>query len=610
MNGNSGGDGVARKIAMAGTAGIVAILGGAVIAITARSIDPPFPLARTFSTGSGMYSSRYEVSAGGEDFFGRFTGVEVEEASAHFAHTAIIAACAALAALVVAWFLGRGKRDSRHSIGGPALLLIFAPLGYLLVDFMSHHLPGVHRYIRHEYPYYAQWTLTVAAYGLVAAGILLVATLAVLPGSLRSLSRRGLALSLVTGFLIVGLTGAAAAWSGDDGTNIEHRTAETAEPAPIPATLGTQRYAVTTAALTADGRPDDLVIAGTGFVIASESGLTAYDGATGEQRWHYRRTDVGSEHPLTYSPGSLRSLDGGTVVAAKWEWWGWKVFDAVTGELVRNAAGPESVGGEPMNYLPFGTKYRPGMAISEQDGALTRHDARTGELLWSSERLLPGCVRGPDSAASTDRTIVVVAGCAGEGDTVRVVALDPQTGAVTATRDVARGIESVHARAASVHPVDNHLVVEWSGDRRGRLVIGASGDLAGATELDGGSGRPIATDPHGTEVFDGVDVLDTASGAVAATYPPANTTARVNEFGRQVEPTAAFLASEVVEFHRQGRELTLRILPRAHTAPVTGQPFTAAGHCESSVLLPAPGAVLVFCPQAADQETGLFGFAP
>ncbi|MCX0271913.1 PQQ-like beta-propeller repeat protein [Nocardia zapadnayensis] len=594
---------IARKLAATGVAGIALILAGPVIAGIARSIEPPSALTRTDSNGRG-------ITAEGEDIFGSFAGVRIEDVSAHFANTAIIAAAATLVALVPAWFIGRQKRDSYHGVAGLAVVLVFAPFGYLMVDVMGHHLPGVHTHIRDEYPYFAQWTLTMAAYGLVGAGILLVTTLAAEPRSIGSLSRRAVALSLAAGLSVTIFAATTAVWLGDDSINIDHRTATPNRIPPTPAALGTQQYALTTGDLTADGRAGDIVIAGTGFVLASDSGLTAYDGATGAPRWHYRRKNIDADHPLAYSPGSLRSLDGGAVVAAAWERWGWKVLDAVTGELLRGEA--EFGGGEDgREYrVPSGTAYRPGMVIFERDGTLARYDARTNALLWSTEPILPGCVRGNSPVAATSSAIFAVAGCPGETNTLRIVALDPRTGAVAVTRDIAYGSESGRLGYATIRLVDDDAVVEWSGTRAGMLVAGTPADLAAARESPGIVGSPIAADPHGTEVFEGTKVLDSASGAEKANYPPANKPTDVYSIGRESGATAVFLTSELAEIHTENQALALRILPRAASAPPTVHPFVAAGNCGGPVLLAAPGATVVFCPRAPDNAPVLFGFAP
>ncbi|NKY61050.1 hypothetical protein [Nocardia flavorosea] len=92
MKAGSGVDRVARKIAITGVAGIVLILGGVVVAVIARFIDPPFPLTRTYSSRSADFSSENEITAHGDDVFGEFSDIRIEDASAHFANTAIIAA--------------------------------------------------------------------------------------------------------------------------------------------------------------------------------------------------------------------------------------------------------------------------------------------------------------------------------------------------------------------------------------------------------------------------------------------------------------------------------------------------------------------------------------
>ncbi|MEU4313543.1 hypothetical protein [Nocardia sp. NPDC024068] len=594
---------VTRKVAMTGVAGIVLILGGAAVAVLARLREPPFALTRSYSSG-------HEITAQGKDAFGSFSGVRIEDVSTHFANTVLIAAFATLIALAPAWLISRRKRDSYHGVGGLAVVLIFAPFGYLMVDFMGHHLPGIHSYIRQEYPYYAQWPLIMAAYGLVAAGILLVTPLAVTPGSIRSVRQRGLVLSLSAGLSVTILAGAAAVWFGDDSTNIEQRTAAPAEIPPTPAAVGTQRYALTTDELTSDGRADDIAIAGAGFVLASDSGLTAYDGATGAPRWQYRRKNIDADHPLAYSPDSLRSLDGGAIVVAAWEWWGWKVFDAVTGELLREHAEFGGADDDPENRVPSGTEHRAGMVIFEHDGTLARYDARTNELMWSTEPIPPGCIRSEGPAAATSSAVFVVAGCPGETNTLRIMALDPRTGAVAATRDIAYGLESVDPRYTRIHLVDDDAVIEWSGDRPGMLVAGTPADLTSATELTGAAEDPITADPHGTQIFDGVKLSDAASGADISIYAAAGKPADVYAIGRESAATALFLTTELTELHSDDRTLALRILPRGTTAPPAVHPFVAAGNCGAPVLLPAPGAVLVFCPRAPDNAPGLFGFAP
>ncbi|WP_280508615.1 hypothetical protein [Nocardia flavorosea] len=207
-------------------------------------------------------------------------------------------------------------------------------------------------------------------------------------------------------------------------------------------------------------------------------------------------------------------------MAAKWERWGWKVFDAITGELLRDNAvfGDTEEDGE--SLVLSGRERRPGMVLYEREGTLARYDARTNELLWSTQPLLPGCLRGPLSTAATSTTVIVVAGCPGETNTVRILALDARTGAVTATRDVAHGIDYDLLDHADVQLVDDDAVVEWlAGEHHRHLVIGAPGDLTTAAELDG---TPITADPHSAEIFGGSSVIDTISGALRSTYPSAH----------------------------------------------------------------------------------------
>ena len=65
----------------------------------------------------------------------------------------------------------------------------------------------------------------------------------------------------------------------------------------------------------------------------TEDGVTVYDGATGTERWHYRR--IGATRATVWNrPDRTISLRGENVVLTFWDKRGWLAFDAATGEVL------------------------------------------------------------------------------------------------------------------------------------------------------------------------------------------------------------------------------------------------------------------------------------
>jgi hypothetical protein len=290
----------------------------------------------------------------------------------------------------------------------------------------------------------AQLPTALAAWLLAAGAALAVMAAAVLRGRRRPPQRSGLAAGAVLGVVSALVVGAAARTIGDDNRFVDSATAAPAPMAPIPDTLGRQRFHVKVSEEThrdRDGNdPVRVVAGGAGFIVLEDGLLTAY-GSNGQPRWRYRRT----------GPRSM-SVDwfdvyGATVIAKigtpRWGPVAHQVliaFDAVTGHQIWMSEDPDIADavrpayGLPKTYWHLVTKNSDSTAFAVIDPT-SGHRTQT-------VRLAEHC---SGSATDTRTRLVIVEQCGATASTdVRLLTVDPHTGKTTADQNV--------VTAGSEHP--------------------------------------------------------------------------------------------------------------------------------------------------------------
>ncbi|MEV2226283.1 PQQ-binding-like beta-propeller repeat protein [Nocardia vinacea] len=572
----------------------------------------------------------------GEDVFGSFR-LPINAVPDRFATTAAV--LGALMLVVAAGIVVRGLRARE---GSPrAIVLALAALVAATVTAViaaKAHLPGMYGRIRFEYPFFTQLPTAVAANGLVLAGTVLVIGLALRPADVHRLGRWTLVALVSLGLVATAGVTAAAVRAGDDSANIDHNTVAAVGVPAFPQRLGSERYRIPIPMIAVDRYPDngydlrapDIAVAGTGFVLASTQGLTAYDGATGTPLWHYLRTNAqrGEGLGVEYIPGSLRSLDDGTVVLARWDNKGWIAFDAITGQVLwtesdftRTAPDPNtrviSVSETNPWHLPRAHDFRPGpqFLILANGTHVVRYDGRTGTSMWSVE----GCHDPNHHVLITDTAIYRIARCKSGNDTsLTTTALDPKTGAVISTRELAR-IPTKADVTVLTHTLANTIVVNWSSydaHQSGTIILDRPDRLATVPILPGNTPTPIAADPNGPEVLTEVPTHPYDSDALQVTAIDESIVSYKLSglHGRYPLPGAKdiFLATELVEATlyegTNGQpHAEIHSWSRTDGTPVATYPLDRDNNrCDGSTPMAVPRAVVAICYRSTEIE--LIGF--
>ncbi|MFE6864260.1 PQQ-binding-like beta-propeller repeat protein [Nocardia sp. NPDC057668] len=227
--------------------------------------------------------------------------------------------------------------------------------------------------------------------------------------------------------------------SGDRGeAGPDHTLAGSAVAAPVPRRLDAQAYRLSLPNPAGVDSGVEIRSAGAGFVVVDATGLRAFDGVTGRERWHYsvpRTTD----HHGTTRLMEVASTEGGRVVVVGWSGLGLRSFDAFTGELLwadseflRAVIGQETIPRDVSN-ASAGNE----MLVLADAEHLTRYDARTGRRMWTVEPGAEPCTfRG--GVATTPEAIYYSIGCRESSGAVTVTfrAFDPATGAVLSNREI------------------------------------------------------------------------------------------------------------------------------------------------------------------------------
>ncbi|MGH3585220.1 MAG: PQQ-binding-like beta-propeller repeat protein [Pseudonocardia sp.] len=309
--------------------------------------------------------------------------------------------------------------------------------------------------------------LIVTAHGVLLIGMILIGSASPHVPSSRVRPRAGVA------GLIGGVTAAALATGGvvvldGDQSRVDATTTAAVPPPPVP----TDPTRVAWRWWDDSEGNASVVAAGAGVMVATDEGLYGLDGRTGEERWHYRRTDA--------DPDALLAVDGGRSVVVSFDR-RLLAFDAFTGEL-RWSSTPSSLLTE--GELKFAD--RGSTLLYEMPWrTIVAIDAGTGTVQWEyspATRLDCHWNRGIDVIAD----VVVIAGkdCIDDGDhgANGVIALNVATGQLLWQR--ASESVSVSYRGGTISESGNISVLDpRSGRRLAVPVSNAAGWAIGSGEI-------------------------------------------------------------------------------------------------------------------------------
>ncbi|AHH21872.1 PQQ-like domain-containing protein [Nocardia nova SH22a] len=562
----------------------------------------------------------------GHDLFGSFDHLDPSGIPGHFGLTALIAGPFVLMVAVIAVLRVR-RRWSGYAEWWP--LVLMSMIGGLLVAPImaaADHLPGVWRQVRVDHPLFEQLPTGVVAAGSVVLATVFMIPVVFRPGLLRAVPWRGLGIVTVAGALVATAAAAASVVAGDDNRHVDRGTAAATAAPPVPDRAGSQRYQLQVPSMRDRGGwyDSDIVATGTGFVVGSTDGITAYDGVTGTQRWHYLRThnrDGRGGLRMGYRPGSLRSLDGGSVVLANWEHLGWLAFDAITGRtLWQNSEfavdGAEESAAFADSGAPLVFRTSPGYLLLTDRDTLTRYDAHTGKRLWTSHL---ECPDRRTAVAITDRALYRMAECSqGAEDVLTATALDPGTGTVLATRELRRTETNESAGRYTEDRIElyaNTAVLYWLSAPRtyDQLIVPAPEQLTTATRNTGEYPTPMAADPSSGQVLS----LSERRGTQPDHFPITDAITNVTSYElpgvhpyRQYKPAdTAFLSQQMIQVGQDNPSgVVLRTWDRADGHPEPPTPITSECTRGTLSLITAPGAVLAVC--TGKNSAKVFGYHP
>ncbi|MGV9663756.1 hypothetical protein [Nocardia niigatensis] len=586
-------------------------------------------------TGLAVYSRWFAstTSANSEQLHRRtfFTtdswGVDIATVPTLLATTAVcLGAGMLIAAGIAAVRITRNWTDYRGFGLWCGLAVVAAVVAWPALVFGDHVIEVWGR-LRLEYPLSVQLPAALGAGTLIFVGAVLLVPILMAPNRSRPLPRRIVAVAPAAGVLLSAVTVSVAVHAGDDGLHVDHTTAARAAIPAQPTGLGAEKYRFAIPARETNSAwadIGDLVPVGTGFVLSSAEGITAYDGATGMQRWHYLRTHTkhSGNYGVLYVDGSLRSLDGGTVVLARWAALGWIAFDAVTGEILwqksdftRDTA--------PWTRRPYDPAQRPEVGVAgpwpapvpliiSEDDSMQGYDPHTGARRWSTDVTVPGCGHRRVESVLTDTDIYRVSGCSSDTETwVDITVLDARTGVIRATREFAR-----HASTGRYDPyvhleaLTNTVLIDWSSSDRidgGTIMVRNPDQLATATPFDAQARQPIAADPAGPDVLISdfwtrdprapghFVVLDTDTGAERYTLPG------MDGWGRDPGHDL-FLRDQIVETSYTTAS-AVQAWSRTDGHLLGSQPIASPGQdCANTPIRAVPAAIVVVCVSKTTAE--------
>ncbi|MFI5499208.1 PQQ-binding-like beta-propeller repeat protein [Nocardia asteroides] len=601
---------------LVGLAGAVLLTGGVALALYSQFVATPIPVPFDSYPETSTFPSR-------------------------LAYGAVI--FAAVFTVIGAVVLVRGRRNGEQSTTGGALTLA----GVLIVGIgfaVTSHIPSTYQHLTTEFVATPRVPAAVAALALVLLG----SALMLVGGVLRHITAHtsegvgrptdghgveiagprpgrphhqvevdadrpaadaesttlprwpAMVMAVLVGAVPVLAAAGLAVALGDDSGAVDHVTAARGSDSAVPTTLGPEKFRLQLPATTYQ---DTRVLpAGAGFLVSTSTGVTLHDGATGAERWHYRR--IGSA--VTNVPAETFSLRGEDVVLTYWGKRGWMAFDAFTGELLWT----ESDFSRARNFTVRGHV----LATASSRGEVARYDARTGGIMWTTPREVTGCASSNKRVVATASAIYRTAVC-GEADaqTVVVTAYDPRSGAV---RDQ-RGFPTPHLRSevpVDVHVLDSGFVwiKAWHDRDVTEIFLPPNRPLTSAVADSGrtNSAVPAADDdalvssdgPGGRAIPGRWEILP-ADGGAAPTRLDMTTP---DGLGRSVH-AAALLADQVVAATSPD-SYTLRTWDRSTGHPEASRPVTVASNTGILRWATVPGALLLIATDHDRNDVEIIGF--
>lgn len=470
---------------------------------------------------------------------------------------------------------------------------------------------SVYAEVRRDYPYFPQLPTAGAAAVLVFGGA--VAMTAWMFQTSARAGRAVVASGLVIGLGVSVAVTTGAVHAGDDGANIDRTTAAPAEIRPLPARLGDEKFHVhvDAAEYFEYHETPNVVAAGAGFVVGDERGLTAYDGQTGAERWHYRRTPQDG-NLLSQSDSALRSA-ADDVVLTYWSGTGRAAFDSLTGEKLWEDS--EYIRDNSMIEWDAVDTAPGGPLLLSDAGTLARYDSRAGEQVWATQLLPADCgdSNGAYSQAHVaDQAIYRADRCSTAEQTWwHLTATDPETGKVMAVRDIGR--EAGNIEQLLLEGYRNTVDVSWydpTGEGRNRFRIVQPADLA-STEprWSNSEDEAMVIDADGNDILTSRSVKRGDSGTISTVTAPDGTVRYVlDDRGyRSDRARREFLPEQIVEAEAEaGGAVTVRTWDR-HDGASTAE--RRADHCPvPDTVLAVPGSTLVVCTSEDGNAVDVIGF--
>ncbi|MFD3703929.1 PQQ-binding-like beta-propeller repeat protein [Nocardia sp. NPDC058658] len=465
-----------RLITVAGVAGAVLLLGGIAAALYSQFFAAPIPVPSD-EPDSSQFPARIVWGT-------LIIGVVV--------------------AVISGFIIVRGRRpdpgaDGATAAGVLALLLILTGAGVFTI---LEHIPSTYGRLTSTFVVTSRLPFAIAGLILVLGGAISIFTLASKPRALM-MSRPVIAIGLSLGVVLCTSITGFALRAGNDGRNIDHVQARDISVPVVPATIGAEKFRIS---IPATRLRNAVITAGAGFVVSTEHGITAYDGATGAERWHYRRVS-GAVRNL---PQETRSFETERVVLTFWDNRGWMAFDSFTGEILWSESD--------FNRRPFEDRFGPipgPLLITSSDtNELSRFDARTGRRLWTAPAAPKDCRSISSTEAIITTRIYRMFVCTGDSTTIEVTTWDPGSGSMTDRRTIAAPGARYLSPTRTVSFEDGFVSFSWSQDGGEHQLwlrpatdiniaeINRSRDDVVAT---GGSGGQILVDGRGA-TFDIVDI--------------------------------------------------------------------------------------------------------
>ncbi|RZQ61386.1 PQQ-binding-like beta-propeller repeat protein [Amycolatopsis suaedae] len=471
---------------------------------------------------------------------------------------ALVVACAGvlLALAVSAAYAGRGAAG--RGLAWVVLVFLALALPFTVPRMLGTwgRLPADAAYLGNRIPLLG-WAAGLLVAGAVLAAVALPRRAGPVPGGRLRALLAGLAVGTAVAATAVAVTPADA---------VDATTAASAAPGPVPDLPSRQTWR-----RAGDEPVINLKPAGTGVVVLTGSGVTAVDGTTGTERWHYRRTDLpAGRAPLPDYGNRLWVFDEGRVVVADI---GARLhgFDALTGELLWRDEGA----------LPWDTGWQAAgpVLVTAGERAHTAVSARSGEQVWRWD-VPAGCAarRGVGGAD----VVVAELTC---GERVALVALDPATGTERWRRD---GRIGTPATAPGAVLVDGSFVDSRTGRALGPVPEGFEPD-----SVDPASGQVLSFGRRASlyQVPEPVPRWSHERDTLSVLYPAVN-----------VAWLPATLAA--VDFGTCGdRAAAVALFDRA-TGAAAGRLPCLPAHREPPVLVAARGALVVLL-----EDGELAGFA-